>query len=118
MIEFHDLRKKLETYFAIVLVVLAVTYGLYRAYPLVAGPSLVVFSPYDGEVVASTTFQVTGNVKRAKEITLDGRPITIDTNGSFSETLVASPPYTILVLTATDSYGKIVTKIIRVTPKQ
>mgnify|MGYP000868666436 CR=1 FL=1 len=112
----YDTRKKLEFYFIFFLVCIALFYGLYRAYPLLAGPSITITSPYDGEVVASTTFQVTGTAKRARVITLQGRPITIDTAGAFSETLVSSLPYTILVVTATDSYGKTVTKIIRVVP--
>ncbi len=117
MLELYDLRKKLERYSLIGLVLVAVMYGIYRAYPLMAGPSLEVISPVDGEIVASSTFQVLGRVKRAKVITLQGRPITIDTDGGFMETLVASPPYTILVFTATDTYGKTVTKVIRVVPE-
>jgi hypothetical protein len=117
MLELYDLRKKLERYAIVLLVLVAVLYGGYRIYPLLAGPSLEIISPIDGDVVASTTFQVLGTVKRARVITLQGRPITIDTDGSFMETLVASPPYTILVFTATDSYGKTVTKTIRVVPE-
>lgn len=113
----YDNRKKLETYFISFLVVVAVIYGAYRSYPLLRGPSLVITSPVDGQHVASTTFSVSGSVTRAKVITLQGRPITIDTNGDFSETLVPSYPYTILVVTATDSYGKMVTKTIRVVPE-
>jgi hypothetical protein len=113
----YDARKRLETYLISFLICIAVLYGIYRAYPLLTGPSIVVTSPYDGEIVGSSTFEVTGTVKRATVITVQGRPITIDTKGAFTETLVASLPYTILVLTATDSYGKTVTKTIRVIPK-
>lgn len=117
MSDTYDTRKKLEFYFIFFLVAIALLYGLYRGYPLLAGPTITVTSPFDGETVASTTFQVTGKVKRAKVITLQGRPITIDVEGSFNETLVSSTPYTILILTATDSYGKTVTKTIRVVPE-
>ena len=117
MSDSYDSRKRIETYFISFLVCIALIYGLYRAYPLLAGPSVTVTSPHDGDVVASTTFQVIGSTKRAKIITLQGRPITIDQTGAFNETLVASPPYTILLITATDSYGKTVTKTIRVVPK-
>ena len=117
MIELRDLRKKLEVSFVVLVVVVACMYGIYRAYPLIAGPSIEVFSPVDGDIVASSTFKVIGQVKRAKIITLQGRPITIDTEGGFTETLVASYPYTILVLSATDTYGKTIIKTLRVVPE-
>lgn len=115
MLETHDLRKKLEIYFIVALVGGALIYGMYRAYPLIAGPSLEIISPIDGDIVGSSTFKVIGKAKRAKVITLQGRPIMIDTDGGFIETLVASPPYTTIIMTVTDNYGKTVTKILRVT---
>lgn len=117
MMPYYDLRKRLELGLLALLVLLAIGYGAFRAYPLVAGPSIVVYSPADGDYVASTTFEVSGQVKRATRITLQGKPITIDTEGHFSETLVAQPPYTILVLVAQDAYGESVTQSIRVIPQ-
>ncbi len=117
MIEPYDLRKKIELYFVGTLLVIALIYGLFRAYPLIAGPSITIYNPQDGDIVASSTFEITGLVKRANEITLQGRPITIDTEGHFKEVLVAYTPYTILVLHATDKYGATITKTLRVIPK-
>jgi hypothetical protein len=115
MAPLYDLRKKLEIYTVGILVLIALSYGLFRAYPLLMGPSIKVISPLEGDVVASTTFQVSGEVKRANSITLQGRPITVDVDGRFVETLVTYYPYTILVLTATDGYGKTITKTIKIT---
>lgn len=117
MLPYYDLRKRLELGALGLLVIVAVTYGLFRAYPLVAGPSVTIFNPADGDYVASSTFEVSGQVKRANVITLQGRPITIDTEGYFSETLVAHAPYTILVVVAKDAYGETVEKTIRVIPQ-
>jgi Glucodextranase, domain B len=117
MTELYDLRKRLERYLIITLSVFALLYGGYNAYPLIVGPKIEVFSPGDGDTVASTTFKVVGRATRAKNITLQGRAITTDPEGSFMETLVALRPYTILVLTATDGYGKTITKTLRVVPE-
>lgn len=116
MTPYYDLRKRLELLLIVGLVFIALAYGAFRAYPLIAGPSIEVYSPASGDYVASSTFEVSGQVKRANIITLQGKPITIDTDGHFSETLVAQFPYTILVLVATDQYGETVTKTIHVTP--
>ena len=117
MLEPYDLRKKVELYFIGLLFIIALVYGGFRAYPLVAGPSITIYNLKDGDGVASTTFEISGRALRARKITLQGRPITIDTEGKFSQILVASFPYTILVLSATDSYGATITKTLRVIPK-
>lgn len=89
---------------------------MFKAYPLVSGPSITIYNPHEGDIVASTTFEVSGKVSKVKEITLQGRPIPIGTDGHFAEILLAQKPYTILVITATDFYGKTITKTLRVAP--
>jgi hypothetical protein len=121
MIETYDLRKKIEPYIIGLLVLIALFYGIFRAYPLLAGPSVDIYShiysPGDGDTVSSTTFEISGRVSRSKEITLQGKSITIDTEGYFKETLVPHYPYTIIIVSATDQYGAQVTKMIRVIPR-
>lgn len=78
MIEFQDLRKQVEIGFVIFLLIITFSYGIFRAYPLIAGPKINIINLKDGSKVASSTFQVTGTVYRAKEITLQGKPITIN----------------------------------------
>jgi len=117
MTEFNDLRRQVETALIVILLLLALSYGIFRAYPLLTGPSIKILNLTDGSTVASTTFQISGIATRAKEITLQGKPITIDNKGNFTETLVATYPYTILVLVATDKYGAVETKTLRVIPK-
>ena len=96
---------------------MALSYGGFRAYPLIVGPKVTLYNPHDGDIVSSSTFELSGQVSRVKEITIQGRPIPIGTDGHFTEILVAEAPYTILVVTATDFYGKTITKTIRVIPK-
>lgn len=117
MTPYYDLRKRLEIGLLAGLAAITILYGAFRAYPLVAGPSITIYSPANGDYVASTTFEISGQVKRANLITLQGKPITIDTEGRFTEMLVAQFPYTILVLVATDSYGETVSRTLRVVPQ-
>lgn len=114
----YDLRKQLELLLMGLLVLIALLYGVFRAYPLLTGPSVTVYSPHDGDIVASSTFQISGIALRAKEITLQGRPITIDTEGYFSEILIPEHPYTVIVITATDAYGARITKALNVIPEK
>jgi hypothetical protein len=117
MLEHSGANKKIETYFISLLVILAVLYGCFRAYPLIAGPAIKIYNPHDGDTVASTTFELSGEVKRVKEITINGRPIPIGTDGNFTEIMIAQYPYSILVITATDFYGATVVKTLHVTPR-
>ncbi len=87
-------------------------------YPLVAGPSISLYNPHDGDTVPKTTFELSGHVSRVKEITIQGRPIPIGTDGHFTEILTAQAPYTVIVITATDFYGKSITKTLRVVPEK
>jgi hypothetical protein len=118
---YHDdrtLRKILRNASLFLLIIVPSSYGLFRAHPLIVGPQITVISPQDGESVASTTFQISGTVKRSTAIYLQGKPITVNEKGAFTETLIAVPPYTILVLVATDKYGATTTKTLRVIPKK
>jgi hypothetical protein len=111
------LPKKISQYSIGFLVIISLLYGCFRAYPLIAGPSVIIYNPHDGDTVASTTFEISGQVSRVKEITIQGRPIPIGTDGHFAEVIMAQAPYSILVITATDFYGKSITKTLRVLPK-
>lgn len=112
-----DLRKQLEIYTFAILLITAIVYGGWRAYPLIAGPHITISSPQDGAVVSSSTFQISGRVSRVKNIEIQGRSIPIDKEGNFVEILVAQSPYTIITVTATDFYDKTITKILHVIPK-
>ena len=114
---YYDLRKKVEFYLVGALILISLLYGAFRAYPLVAGPHITIYNPQDGDTVASTTFELSGQVSRVKEISVQGRLIPIGTDGHFTEILVADAPYTILTIRATDFYGAAVTKTLRVIPK-
>jgi hypothetical protein len=114
----YDLRKKLEIYGIVLLILTAISFGVWKAYPLILGPTITIYNPQDGDTVKRTTFEISGQVSRVKEITLQGRPIPIGTDGHFTEILIAQDPYTIIVVTATDFYGKTITKTLRVAPEK
>lgn len=116
MLENFDTRKKIEIGIFLIILVTAIIYSVFRLYPLIQGPTIEIYSPNNWSNVASTTFEISGRSLREKEITLQGKPITVDTEGYFKERLVGSLPYTIIVLVATDRYGRSETKTLNVIP--
>lgn len=94
---------------AIVLVLLA-GYGALEAWPLVAGPSLSISSPVEGESVPDGILTVVGRALRVNALSLDGAPLLPDQQGNFSATLTFPAGGTILTFVATDRFGRTITK--------
>ncbi len=117
MTPIYDLRKRLELYFFGILLIATLLYGAWRIFPLIAGPRIIITTPKNNEMVSSTTFAISGNVSRVKNIEISGRAIPIDKDGNFSEILVTQFPYTVITLKATDFYDKTITKTLQVIPK-
>ena len=112
------MNKKIKNYILFSLSVIIICYSLFRLYPILRGPTIEIISPKYGEAVSTSTFEMTGIVKRAKEVKIEDRQILIDQEGNFRQNFVFVYPYTILNISATDSWGRTVNKQLLVTPKE
>lgn len=97
-------------YFIGLVMFVLVGYGLVKAWPLIAGPSLSVVSPADNAAFPGGIVAVQGRVGRASTIILNGAPLLRDQNGEFSSTLTFPRGGSILTFTATDRFGRKVTE--------
>jgi hypothetical protein len=89
-----------------VLIVLLV-YGAIEAWPLVAGPSISITSPTDGETVPGGVLNVSGTALRTSSLTLDGAQLLPDAvNGHFATVLAFPPGASILTFVARDRFGR------------
>lgn len=87
----------------------SVSYGLTRAWPLIAGPSLSIASPTDNAPFPGGIVSVRGVAARAAVLTLDGAPLLHQEDGTFSSTLTFPRGSSILTFVATDRFGRTVT---------
>jgi hypothetical protein len=62
------MNRNVKNYIILSLSVIIVCYSLFRLYPIVLGPSIKIISPAQNSPVATTTFEVIGVVRRAKEV--------------------------------------------------
>ena len=92
----------------VVLLVFA-AYGLVKAWPLIAGPTLSIASPQNYASFPDGIVTVSGVADRIALLTLDGTPVLHDQNGSFSTTLTFPRGGSILTLSATDQFGRHIT---------
>ena len=77
-------------------------YRTSRAY--LSGPSITITEPSNYASFSTSTTTIVGIAKRAQDITLDGRSITIDNNGNFRETILLMPGYNIEIIAAHDQF--------------
>jgi len=92
-------------YFALGLVLVTVAYGLFQARTLIEGPELTVISPAHGEHLTETLLEVRGVARNVTRVSINGRPITTDPEGAFTETLVTPAGYGVILVEAENRFG-------------
>lgn len=86
-----------------------VWYGLIKAWPLLAGPSLSIESPQDSASFPIGIVEIRGTALRIALLTLNGAPVLRDEQGFFEMTLTFPRGASILTFVATDRFGRTVT---------
>ena len=115
----HLTLKSLTAPFLVILLMgLIVLYAYNRSRSIIEGPRILVDTPLSGEIATTSLITIRGTIAHAKEITLDGRPIFIDTDGQFSEQLLLMEGYNIIELVAKDTEGREERKAIELTLRE
>ncbi|HYF10117.1 MAG TPA: hypothetical protein VD967_00740 [Candidatus Paceibacterota bacterium] len=83
----------------------ALVYGYFQARAFLDGPVILLDSPREGVPLTSALFTVSGTIRNAAFISLDGRQIYTTEEGFFREQLLAPLGYTIVTLKARDRFG-------------
>ena len=94
----------------VAVLILLLGYGALEARGIVLGPSLTLASPAPYATVEGGLLTVSGHESRAVALMLDGSPVLPQENGSFATTLSLPSGGAILTLTATDRFGRSVTR--------
>ncbi|MCX6712872.1 MAG: hypothetical protein NTY66_01545 [Candidatus Vogelbacteria bacterium] len=103
-----------KTVAGLLLVILVIGYGLFEAYDLVRGPSLVILTPQNGALLRDPLVEVTGIAKRTAKIQISGRQIFAQSDGSFKEPLLLGSGYNIIEVKVEDQFGRRINKKIEV----
>ena len=103
-------RRETKFYLKAIIIILFLIiifgYGIYEVWNYATGPKIFISTPASGLAVSESLITITGQVKNTKIITLDDRPIVVDQAGNFSEKILLSYGYNVLILKATDRFGK------------
>ncbi|MEK7604443.1 MAG: hypothetical protein AAB442_01450 [Patescibacteria group bacterium] len=84
-------------------------YGVFKAWPLLAGPSLSISTPEEFAEVTGSIVTVSGVAARITRLALNGLPLGYDQQGYFSSTLTFPQGGSILTVEAEDRFGRSVT---------
>ncbi|HUQ30073.1 MAG TPA: hypothetical protein VM103_00975 [Candidatus Paceibacterota bacterium] len=93
----------------VIAVLVAVGYGLMEAYPLIAGPKLVLASPTEHASYPDGMVPISGTAARVVALTLNGAPLLPHEDGTFVTALAYPSGGTILTLVAKDRFGRTIT---------
>lgn len=85
-------------------ILVTLAYIIYSLIPILSGPQIVIEkSDVEGE---ANLVEISGLTKRAKELKIFDRVAELDQNGRFNEIILKQDPYTEVIITATDKWGK------------
>lgn len=89
-------------------------YAAWRSLAYVLGPEILINEPVDGASVASSTTEIIGRAWRVSSLYLNGRPITMDQEGHFNQTIIVFPGVNFLTVSATDRFGRSAGKTVEI----
>lgn len=93
---------------AIIVVSILLLYGAIKAWPLLSGPELTILSPAPYASLPDGYLPVRGIAKYTENVQLNGNLLFIDPEGRFETLLLLPPGNAILIVTATDRFGRTV----------
>lgn len=94
----------------VVLAVIGTGYMYLRSLDFLRGPILILGSIQNGSTVGNSLVAVSGSVENIAFLTLNGRQIFTNEEGSFLEKLLLAPGYNIITLEAKDRFGRVKTE--------
>ena len=114
----RETTKRLLTAGSIIIVVAIIAgYAYFASSGLIDGPRITITSPSSGRsdrnsgnvvyaTISTSTVVISGIAKRVNSLILDGRPIVIDPQGNFSQTLLLFPGYNVETMQGQDRFGR------------
>ncbi len=86
--------------------IIIIGYALFESYDFIKGPNIMIFEPSNGSSISTSTVLVRGQATRIKDLYINNKPILIDREGNFDETILLAPGYNISLLSAQDRFKR------------
>ena len=106
MLTRYRTQKIVRTTFLILVAFIVVSYGIFVTHDFILGPTISFMEPANGSSFDTPSIKIKGVVKRIQDVNLNGRSITIDDKGNFTETVLLAPGYNVFSFIARDKFGR------------
>lgn len=106
MINRDGTKKILEISLFLFAIGVVVVYTLFSFNDYLNGPQIIISSPVNGSTSSSSAMVIVGQALHIRDITLNNKPINIDTKGNFRETISLLPGYNVSMISATDKFKR------------
>jgi hypothetical protein len=103
-------KKYLTTTLVTVITLTVIFYAIARSKDYLAGPSIMIDSPNNGDTITNPLLLITGKAEHIAFITLNDRQIFVDENGNLREELLLQNGYNIISIKATDRFNRKIEK--------
>ncbi len=100
-----------------VFICIVIVYSYSKSKNLIHGPEITIYTPENGFVSTSSPIVIRGKALNINAIYLNDRAIYIDEEGNFLETVILSPGYNKIELSAKDKFGGTTTRILELIHK-
>ncbi len=102
-------QKLITKIFIYIFLFVLICFTSYKLYPIVSGPKIIINST-ESPNTDKSIIVVSGQILRAKKVTIMDREIVLDQNGNFREAFLSQKPYNIFYIMATDKWGRNIEK--------
>ncbi len=90
----------------IVVILLIIGYALFESHSLIKGPDITISEPIPGSSISTSSVNIIGKASRIQDISLNGRPILVDKDGNFNETILLASGYNASLFSAKDKFNR------------
>ena len=96
-------------------VIVVLSYSVFEVRKLIAGPRITIESPISGEATSTDVVLVKGMAENVDFLTINDSPAYTDENGHFAYRYSPPPGYTVVVVAASDRFGRRTSKSVSIT---
>lgn len=103
----NNTKKTIKMISLIAFFVFIIAFTFLNSRDLIFGVKIKNVNIVDNQKMTDSILEVTGIAKNAKNLSLNGREISIDQKGNFEETLALLSGYNLITIEARDKFGNV-----------
>lgn len=100
------IKKILKIIVSITVVAIIVGYSYFAFSDYINGPDIIITYPENGSTITTSTVVLRGQALRIQDITINNRPILVDEQGNFKESVLLFHGYNAILIYAKDKFGR------------